>query len=976
MSATELYDLRTECACDPLGIGVRQPRLSWKMRAGRRGARQVAYRLRAAPDVAALSRPGAPHWDTGTIESPRSGQHPYEGPALQSRQRCYWQVRIWDETGSPSAWSAPSWFEAGLFDATDWQADWIEAGWSERADAPRPAPYLRRSFELSVPVAKARIYATAQGLYELHLNGERVGDAVLTPGFSSYAHRLQVQTYDVTALLRPGANALGAVLGDGWFRGRTGASGARNRWGTRVALLLQLEIECADGSRVVVCSDRVWRSATGPILSSDLRDGEVYDAQRAQQGWSEASFDDRDWKPVAVANHDRGRLVASAGPLARRREEFPPKRILRTPAGQTVVDFGQNLSGWVRIRVRGPAGTRLEMTHGEALDGEGNFDLAHLGALGMPPPGQRDVYILRGDGEVETWEPRFTTHGFQYVHVAGYPGDLTGDAITAIAVYSDMRETGSFSCSDERLDQLHRNVVWSMKSNFCEIPTDCPQRERSGWTGDVQVFAATGSFLMETGGVLTKWLADLAAEQRPDGCVPNVVPDTLTSGSRLARLATWVNGSAGWGDAAVLVPWTLYRVFEDRRVLETQYESMKSWVGFAERRARRRHWTKWLRRPREHDAYVWDTGFHFGEWLEPENGTVAALVRVMASSVLFSRPSVATGYFALSTGLLARIAAILGRDRDAARYSALSQRIREAYQREFVGPDGRLRPDTQAEYVRALAFDLVPPSMRPRLVERLVERVHAAGDHLGTGFLATPFLCTVLADERELEIAYRILLQTDWPSWLDSVEKGATTIWESWRGIDDDGNPHLSLNHCSKGAIASFLHEVVAGLRLDPVVPGWRRFLVEPRPGGGITRARAAIDSPYGLIASDWRIESGIFALHVVAPPNTTARVVLPTSNPEEVRESGRALAAADRVAKVGVRNGRVTAELASGVYRFECPICVQGASSTPGPLPQRAGETPVPGTPLAPGDRSERFRSRRLRMDSPHSRVQEETMS
>jgi alpha-L-rhamnosidase len=916
--------LRCEYQQNPLGIDVLAPRLSWRMVTNERGVLQTAYQVQAATSAEALSA-GAPLlWDSGRIDSDVSSQVAYGGPALASGATCYWQVRVWDNLGRTSAWSASgaspaAWWEMGLLHAGDWQAQWIEPDWDEDPQQMHPCPYLRTTAQLHGPIHSARAYVTAHGLYELHINGATIGDLVFTPGYTAYDKRLQYQTYDVTAQLVAGENVIGVILGDGWYRGKVGAMSSRNSYGTRLALLLQIVVTYADGSTETIISDENWAGTTGPLRRSDMKDGEIYDARLEMPGWDAPGFDAGAWRKVMAVDHCKDNLVAASGPAVRRHEMFSPQ-IIHTPAGETVADMGQNFAGWTRLRVQGPAGTTITLRHGEMLDKNGNFTMEHLN-LGGVKLLQQDQYTLRGDG-VETYEPRFTLHGFRYVKIEGFPDEPAPENLTGVALYSDTPLTGEFTCSDPLINQLQSNLQWSQKSNFVEIPTDCPQRERAGWTGDAQIFARTACFNMDVAAFFTRWLKDLAAEQRGNGMVTNLVPNSFRrSGGMMANL----EGSAGWGDAAVIIPWTLYLCYGDERVLAAQYASMQGWVDYMAACAQETHWTTKLspsfRRDPARQAraqYIWDTRYHWGEWLEPGGGTLQTALGVMHNMVL-SRPDVATAYFAYSSGLLARIAALLGKPDDAARYGELHDKVKAAYIAEFVEADGVIRPDTQAAYVRSLAFDLIPAELRAAAARRLVVKIRQNGNHLGTGFLSTVFLCHVLSENGYLDVAYDLLNQKTCPSWLYPVTKGATTIWEMWDAVREDGSLSGSMNHYSYGAIGSWLYQVVAGIELDPAQPGYRHFYVQPQPGGGLTWARATYESIHGEIGAGWEHTPGGLRLEVTIPPNTRATVRLPGAGPaEKVTEYGMPLCEATGISDIRQQDGALVFEAGSGNYVFE----------------------------------------------------------
>ncbi|MET8980017.1 family 78 glycoside hydrolase catalytic domain [Streptomyces sp. NPDC004539] len=846
-----------------LGTHELRPRLSWWLPDGT--ARQTAYRVRTGT------------WDSGRVESGDTVLVPYTGPDPAPGERVTWQVKVWTDQGE-SDWSAPAHWEV-LGIGADTPARWIEPAEGEVPEAGRrPAHLLRHAFTLDTVPVRARVHATAHGVYELFVNGSRVGDHELAPGFTAYRSRLHVQSYDVTGLLRPGANVVGAVLSDGWFRGRTGFHRIPDGYGGRTALWGVLRAEAADGSVVEVGTGQGWFSQGSEIVSADLMDGQSTDFGRVVPGWSEPGGEGAGWEAARVVGGglygDAGRLTSSPAPPVRQVEELAAVSVGVPRAGVHVVDFGQNVNGWVRLADLGPSGTALTLTHGECLGPDGDVTTDHLDAddpvAGVLPVGQRDRVVSAGrPGEV--FEPRHTVHGFRYVRIEGHPGPLAAESVRAVVVHTDLRRTGWFRCDDERLNRLHEMAVWSFRGNACDVPTDCPTRERAGFTGDWQIFAPTAGFLYDVAGFSVKWLRDLAADQWPDGRVPNWVPEPGLD-RRSEDTYAYINGSAGWGDAAVLVPWETYQTYGDERVLAESYRSMVRWVEFAATAAREgRHAERVRLRPEAapHEEYLWDAGFHWGEWTEPaRDGDVPFYLQ--------DQGIVATAYLYRSAQLLSRAASVLGEDADAARYAAYAGRVLDAWRTEFVRPDGGLARDSQATYVRALAFGLVPEEARAGVAERLVALVREAGTHLGTGFLATPYLLPVLADAGHLDVAYELLLQDTVPSWLAMVAAGATTVWEDWDAVRSDGSLHGSMNHYSKGAVVSFLHRHVAGLHPREDAPGYRRFDVRPRPGGGLTRARAEFDSVRGRIAVSWRIEDGRFTLDVTVPPTASAAVVLP----------------------------------------------------------------------------------------------------
>ncbi|WP_210480105.1 glycoside hydrolase family 78 protein [Naasia sp. SYSU D00948] len=858
---------------DALGIGVAAPRLSWKTTAPS-GWTQASYELRIQRGGGAQSR------DVPAVASGESVLVPWPAEPLTSRESASVQVRVTGADGTRSEWSEPAVVEAGLLSPSDWVAMPVGGSWEEDpASDERHPSVLRREFRVRGEVLAARLYVTAHGLYEVEINGKRVGDDAMSPGWTPYRSRLRYYTYDVTGHLAEGSNAIGAWLGDGWYRGRLGwYHGFRNLYGHDLSLIAQLEVRYADGSTEVVATDGSWRATPGPIVRTGNYDGELYDAGIAARlgAWSRPGYDDSAWHRVVAAHRDPATLVAPEGPPVRCTQEVAPVAVLTTPSGARVLDFGQNLVGRVRIRVSGASGDRVTLRTAEVLqDGE-------IYTRPLRTAKSTDEYVLAGGGP-EEWEPRFTFHGFRYAEVTGWPGDLDaavadGDLVARV-YHTDMERTGWFSCSDPQVERLHENVVWSMRGNFLDIPTDCPQRdERVGWTGDIQVFAPTASFLYDVSGMLGSWLKDLAIEQLPDGTVPWYVPVIPAH-----RMWTPIRPGAAWGDAAALTPWDLYERFGDVRILEQQYESAVSWVELVERLAG--------------PDRLWDEGFQLGDWLDP------AAPPDDPADARTDRYLVATAYFARSADRVARMAEVLGRPGDAARFAQLAAEVRDAFRRRYIGPDGRMTSDAQTAYSLAIAFDLVDGAERDAAGRRLGELVEEAGHRIATGFVGTPLVCDALTVTGHPDPAYALLLQEDAPSWLYAVRQGGTTIWERWDSMLPDGtvNPGkmTSFNHYALGAVADWLHRTVAGLA--PAAPGYRSIRFAPRPGGGLTSASAEHETPYGRAAISWRIEDSILRLEVTVPTGTDATVQLPGGAPVEVTSGTHTFEAAwpqDEVAR------------------------------------------------------------------------------
>ncbi len=888
--------LACEHRTDPVGLDATAPRFSWQTQSGARGWRQSAYQIQTAtgPDFSAQTIV----WDSGKIASDASVLQPYRGSQLKSGTRYFWRVRVWDERGKESAFFLASFWETALFSSADWKAAWVEP--EREANPPRysPAPLLRKEFAITKKVASARAWATAHGLYELYLNGRKAGDQVLTPGWTVYGKRLQYQTYDVTELLQNGANAVGAMLGEGWYRSGLGWEKNWAYYGKKLAFLCQIHIRYTDGTEEWIVTDGTWKtSADGPVRANEIYYGEDYDARREMPGWNRPGFDDHNWRNVATANYSNANLIAAVSVPVRKIQEIKPVRIFRTPAGELVADMGQNMVGWIRLNVKGKKGRTITLRHAEVLDKYGNFYTANLRAAK-----QQIRYTLKGDKKGEIFEPHFTFMGFRYVAVEGFRGDLTPDALTGIVVHSDMKPTGTFECSSPLVNQLQHNIQWGQKGNFVDVPTDCPQRdERLGWTGDAQVFSRTAAFNMDVSAFFTKWLQDMAADQRPSGAVPFVIPDILDRPDSMK-----VGVSAGWGDAAVIIPWTMYQVYDDRQLLERQYPSMKAYVDYIYRKSG--------------DSLIWRGGSVFGDWLF-YHPTSANLNDHVSADAHTDHDFISTAFFAHGADIVSQAAAILGNTDDAAYYKDLFERIKKAFVNEFITPAGRtISSASQTSYVLALHFGLMPEPLRPAAVKYLAKDIRGKNKHLSTGFLGTPYLCHVLSENGEADLAYDLLLQETYPSWLYPVKMGATTIWERWDGQKTDStfqSPGMnSFNHYAYGAIGDWMYQSAAGLRLG--APGYRKIVIQPYLTTRLTYAKASYTSDYGEISSGWERSQNKITLRVTIPPNTTATIRLPGADAKEVRESGVPLGFSSGLKGVSENEKWLELDSGSGVYSFE----------------------------------------------------------
>jgi alpha-L-rhamnosidase len=874
--------LLCENRANPVGLDIKQPRFNWKLSADRRNVMQTAYRI----EVSTNADFSGHVWDSGKVKSDSSVFVNYKGQPLQSAKKYFWRVRVWDNAGKASAWSPTAWWQTALLAESDWKAKWITIGYTEDS-INRPSPLMRKQFDLNKKIKTAVAYITAHGLYEASINGRRVGDAYLTPGWTSYKTRLQYQTYDVTDMLKGGDNVIGVVLGNGWYRGIIGYTDKRNVYGKDISLLLQINITYQDGTTGIITSDGSWKSSTGGVMYSEIYNGETIDHNKDQAGWTEPGFNDSQWNAVKEENFPKNNLLATYNETIKKHETFKPVRIFKTPKNERVIDFGQNLVGWVVLKVKGKAGDRITVSHAEVLDKEGNFYTANLRAAKA-----QDTYILKG-GQEEVFEPHFTFHGFQFIRIEGYPDDeIKPEDVTAVALYSDMQPTGAFTTSNAMINQLQHNIQWGQKGNFLDVPTDCPQRdERLGWTGDAQVFSRTATFNMNVNDFFAKWLKDVAADQTPAGVVPFVVPNVLGM----------TQGSTGWADVSTVVPWNMYLAYGDKRILQNQYSSMKAWVDYMQKQSKND---------------LWNTGFHFGDWLfySVEDDTDG-------SSAITDKFFIAQCFYAYSTQLLINAATVLNKQDDVTSYTELLKRIKDAFYKEYVTPNGRLVSGTQTAYTLALNFDMLPESMREQAAQRLVENIRAYGNHLTTGFLGTPYLCHVLTRFGHNNVAYRLLLQDTYPSWLYPVKMGATTIWERWDGIRPDKTFEAasmnSFNHYSYGAIGDWMYRVMVGMDTYTDGPGYKHIKIMPHPGGGFTHATASLQTYYGNLSSGWEIKDGKTYYTIEVPANTSADIFLPAAQAGDITLDDKALAL-DKDITVGTpEDGYIKLQAGSGVYHF-----------------------------------------------------------
>ncbi len=835
---------------NPVGFHDASPTFSWKLPDG--VSKQTAYRIEVKGEGMA--------WDSGWVDSKQSLFVPYDGEALSSRQGLRWRVDVRDESGKALGWSEPATFELGLLSNDDWQAQWIRP----QEDVPEleSTSYLRREFALAGDVKKARLTVTARGLCEVHLNGSKVGNDEFVPGWTSYANRLDTMTYDVTEMLQAGDNALGALLGTGWYAGKIGFRDESNRYGKEPELLLQLEGEYADGSTFLVVSDGDWKTSfQGPIRTSSIYNGENYDANLELPGWSETGFDDKAWKK-AQASEDLGKARLTPKPFApvRIKERLPTLEMTEPEEGRFVFDLGQNMVGYPEIKIPVKKGQKITMRFAEMLNPDGTVYTENYRKAKST-----NYYTAANDGVV-TWKPTFTFHGFRYVELSGFEGAAVPekDWVVGLVLRTDIPQIGIFESSHDKLNQLQSNITWGQRGNFLDIPTDCPQRdERMGWTGDAQAFLSTSMFNFDSHAFWKSWLGSMRDDQLPNGKIPCVIPDVFAGPD-----------SPGWMDAATIVPWNIYVRTGDREILAENYAMMEGLVGFYRKKAKQN---------------LIPRISAFGDWLQP-------YAKDNKGDTPF--PLLGTAFYAHSARLLADSAEVLGKKDDAKKYRSEAESVREAFVAHYFDEEGKLQnaPETQTAYILAFEFDLLPPQMEAQAAAHLLRLIEEAEGHLRTGFLGTPYIAQVLDETGNAKTAFSLLFNETYPSWFYSINQGATTMWERWDSytVADGFHPQgmNSFNHYAYGAIGQWMYERVAGLAPDPSQPGYQHFYIRPLVGGPLTSASARLETGYGVASSSWVLKEGKLELVVEVPPNTSATIEFP--------------------------NGRETKTVLAGSHRFE----------------------------------------------------------
>lgn len=836
MQATHL---KTEYLKNPLGIDIVSPRLSWNCK---KGNLQSAYQILCQDDS------GKALWDSGKTAG--STMHvTYAGKPLKSRSRVLWKVCLWDENDQRGDWSETASFEIGLLHDSDWKAKWITGNYKVNPKTRYPVDCFCKKF-ISSQVKKARLYAAACGDYEARLNGSRIGDFILAPGITDYRKRVQYQTYDVTDLIKGGENTLTFQLADGWYRGSVGAWGLRNQYGTVTKLLAQLELTLKDGSIKNFSTDENWNwSNDGPIRFADHKDGEIIDASLTP------GYNDR----VRITTHDVIPSASNNVPITEHERLIPV--IHKTPSGKILLDFGQNIAGYVEFTVQAKKGQRIFLRFGEMLDENGEFTQKNIQCSNKKKttPLQQVEYLCK-DGK-NHYKTTFAIFGFQYVLIETEVPFSEQD-FTAIAVYSDMERTGFFESSNPLLDQFVEATMWSARGNFADIPTDCPTRERHGWTGDAQIFFETAGYLMDFAPFARKYLRDMYDWQKPNGRLPQIAP-----AGGVDFYMNVMNGSVGWSDAGILIPYRFWKLYGDKEILEEYYDGMKKYAQFMISRCGKwgGPYAKHLKVKGPEKKYLVNRGQSYGEWAEPTDVHVMKWIDFAEP-----HPEVSTAYTAYVMGLMEEIAKTLGKTEDIPLYHEYHEGCKKAYQSLVETPAFSLDTDRQAQLVRPLALHLLNEQQTSYARQRLILALDHYGWRLGTGFLSTPLILDVLA-EYDTDAAYRLLENEEMPGWLFMTKNGATTIWESWEGTQAQGGI-ASLNHYSKGAVCEWLFKTMCGIHID----GENHFLIKPKPGGNFAHAKATYDSIFGHVESGWKRTENGFELDVEIPCNTTAEILFP----------------------------------------------------------------------------------------------------
>ncbi|RKN78664.1 alpha-L-rhamnosidase [Ulvibacterium marinum] len=887
---------RLEYLENPMGITVQRPRFSWILKGEGRKRLQTAYQILVSSSDEKLGQHQGDIWDSGKVASNATNQIEYDGNHLASKANYFWKVKVWDEKGQESEWSTPASFSMGLLNFSDWKGLFISHGVgydkTDKYDSLYlpPARYLRKSFTANKKVKRATAYATALGLYELKINGQKIGDANFLPGWTDYNKRLYYQTFDITDRIRQGENVIGAVIADGWYAGYIGYAllvrldKVREFYGVNPSFMGQIQIEYEDGTVETIASDTSWKSNQGPIREADILMGETYDARLEQVGWDAPGYDDSNWKVPKVYTYPEGKLEAHPGTLVRNRERLTPIEITEPSPGTYVFNLGKNFAGMAELKVQGPKGTRVQLRFGEILKSDGNIQTENLRLARAT-----DTYILKGEG-AETWQPKFTYHGFQYVEVTSYPGRPTIDAITGIVLSSIETDASTFNSSNAMNNTLFENIKTTQSANFFELPTDCPQRdERLGWTGDAQTYMRSATYNAYVAAFMTKFLVDLDDAQRWYGAYPNFAPFPYSRPNQYAP---------AWMDAGIIIPYNMYKVYNDTRILEYMYEGMERFMRFQEDAS-----TDFIRP---------GGGNNWGDWLAVNEET--------------SHDYIGASFYGYDAKLMAEMAEALNKKEDADKYGELFKNIKKAFAEKYILENGHTSEDTQTTYALALYFDLYPKALAKKGAARLAEKIEKNGFKFSTGFLGTKHVMLALSKCGYDDLAYKLFKQTEYPSWGYSVENGSTSIWERWNSYtkDDAENSDLnakmnSFSHYAFGSVAEWMFQHAAGI--DLIDPGYRNILIKPAISKEMDFIRASYKSINGTISSAWNWKGNKVVMNIEIPVNTTAKVSIPTAHISDIKESNRRL---DKIPEIKVLESsekETILEIGSGNYSFSAKV-------------------------------------------------------
>lgn len=875
---------------NPIGIDRANPQLSWEIPAFRNGIEQTAYEILVASSLENLNKNQGDLWSTGKVMSDQSVYITYAGKPLESRKQYFWKVRYWDNRGEQSEFSAPATWEMAFMKPGDWSAKWItRTNTSSKEDSMRSI-MVRKPFSIDKPVKKARLYVTGLGNYAFYINGSKAGKDILTPGWTHYPKRLQYQVYDVTSLVKNGENTAGAMLGNAWWSGGLG-------WGTDpnsrkrysfgpMKLFAQLEIEDESGNIHTITTDESWKWDESPIIFNNLYDGVHYDARLEQDGWNTPGFNDGNWKSVTTAGQETAMLVVQQAPPIRAEQELTAQSITKVKNGNYVFDFGQNMVGWGKLKVKAKTGTTIKMMFAELLHDDGTVAQENLRSAKAT-----DIYITKSDA-VETWEPIFTYSGFRYVEVEGLPEEPTTETLKGVVFYSSAPWIGSFESSNQLINQLMKNTSWGIRGNLHSVPTDCPQRdERLGWMGDAQTFAPTCYYFMDMTQFYEKWMKDIIDSQDPSGYVYDVNPAIVVDGP----------AKPGWGDAVIITPWVAYKFSGNKRILEENYDGMKAWVEF-------------MRKHAKDNIYIWSnpdsTFFGYADWIAP---------------VMSPKQPISASYLYLSSQLLSEIATVIGKTGDAQEYSKLASDVAIAYQNKYF-KDGNYEGGTQTANLLPLGFGITPDELKPQVFQNVVNAVKEKDGHPSTGFLGTQYILPILSDYGRHDMAYEMINLTTYPSWGYMVAKGATTIWELWNSDTERPEGMNSRNHYALGGIGEWVYGYLGGLKPDITQPGFKHSFIAPMPVGDLTWSKILRKTDYGNLSVDWKIEGSSFILNVVLPPNTSSLVTIPknavqfqgiTVDGVEIYKDGAMVKTVANIEFAGEDKNGVSFKVASGAYGF-----------------------------------------------------------